>query len=205
MARGPRPSTFLLPALIGALAALPIALFAPPLNVFSDGTVASAAAMNANFQGLSDRIALVETGEKPLMTNLVEIGKVSIAPGATVVVIGQGVGGAGQLRCPGIYAPDGTSASSSTALLLRVNVSGHTDTTQVAKVDVDMFEYGNGQWNRKVTGWNLYGRDWTDNYQDMNLSPHFANGFGSSGLRITNKTADKTIEIFAAGCVVYGM
>ena len=86
-----------------------------------------------------------------------------------------------------------------------MNISGHTDTTQVAKVDVDTNEWGNGLWSRKVSDWNLYGRNWEDNYQDMNLSPRFGNGNGSSGLRITNKTTDNTIEIFAAGCVLYGM
>lgn len=53
---------FVVPALVGALVAVPVALFAPPLNVFVDGTVASAPAVNANFQILSDRIAALEGG-----------------------------------------------------------------------------------------------------------------------------------------------
>jgi hypothetical protein len=116
--------------------------------------------------------------------------KVSIQPGNAVVLGGLAAQPRGQFR-----------------IALWVNVAGHADTTMNTAIEIYRFCPGcpaTKSWQRDddIGRWTIYGRDWGDNYVDLNLSKisnaHISYAF--SNFRIHN-LGPNTLEVFGFGII----
>lgn len=136
----------------------------------------------------------IRGGQIPLVSQMFEVGKVTIGVGSTATI--------GSIRPTFAYV-SGESSADNISYVLRVNVAGHTDTTQSTTIDVQGFSQGCGCVVTRISDWVVYGRDWGDNYQDLNVSRRVGGHFGISDLRIYNKSG-ATLEVFAYGYTVYG-
>ncbi len=90
--------------------------------------------------------------------------------------------------------------------ILWVNVAGHPDNTQSTTISVFRGAPGGGTYvqDASVGTWTIYGRDWGDNYIDLNVSrPSGYGNYAYTGLRIQN-TGSQTLEIFAVGFIQEG-
>jgi hypothetical protein len=92
-------------------------------------------------------------------------------------------------------------------IALWVNVAGHPDHTQSTTVNV--YHYCRGcrverRWQKdpQIANWKIYGRDWGDNYIDLNISKvsDYKASYGHRTFKLKN-TGEKTLEIFAYGVI----
>lgn len=90
-------------------------------------------------------------------------------------------------------------------IALWVNVAGHSENTQSTMINISHYNRGQNKWYKdsQIGDWKLLGRDWEDNYLDLNISkvgdkttsfPWFRN------FKLKN-VGKKTLEIFAYGVI----
>jgi hypothetical protein len=93
---------------------------------------------------------------------------------------------------------------------LWVNVEGHTDNTQSSVIEIFRYYPGNPEstkWvhDAMIGSWTISGRDWGDNYVDLNISKSTYQIIDQFNTRLKIYNAgNKYIEIFAVGIIAEG-